>query len=70
MSQATPALIAPACGRNSSSITLHEWRSAVSVWAALPPYSAKDFKVCKHVLELQTRLGTEASLLAQETAHG
>jgi hypothetical protein len=66
MAKASHALSAPRPGRNSPPITLHEWRSAVSVWAALPPYSCRRFKVCKHLLELQTRLGSEASLFAQE----
>jgi hypothetical protein len=48
---------------------LQEWRAAVSVWAALPPTSPKTPKVCRQLLELQTRLGTEASLIAQEAAH-
>jgi hypothetical protein len=45
---------------------LHEWRAAVFVWAALPPGSPRERTVCRHLLELQVRLGSEASLLAQE----
>jgi hypothetical protein len=59
----------PRSGCNPATVALPEWKAAVSVWAGLPPYSTKDFKVCKHLLELQTRLGSEASLLAQEAAH-
>jgi hypothetical protein len=48
---------------------LQEWRAAVSVWAALPPNSPRNAAVCRQLLELQARLGTEASLFAQEVAH-
>jgi hypothetical protein len=60
MAKAIHALSAPRKGCNPAPVALHEWKSALSVWAALPPYSTKDFKVCKHLLELQTRLVNEA----------
>jgi hypothetical protein len=49
---------------------LHEWRAAGSVWAALPRNSPRNAAVRRQLLELQARLGTEASLIAQEAAHG
>jgi hypothetical protein len=70
MSQATHALSAPRSGCNPAPAVLHEWRAAISVWAALPPTSPRNAAVCRQLLELQTRLGTEASLIAQEAAHG
>jgi hypothetical protein len=69
MAKATHALSAPRVGRNPVPVALHEWRAAVFVWAALPPGSRKEAAVCRHLLELQTRLGPEASLIAQEVAH-
>jgi hypothetical protein len=69
MAKAWYALSAPREGRNPSPAALHEWRAAVLVWAALPPGSPREPKVCRHLLELQVRLGDEASLLAQEVAH-
>jgi hypothetical protein len=68
MAKATHALSAPRSGCNPALVALPEWKAAVSVWTTLPPCSAKDFKVCKHLLELQTRLGSEAFLIAQEAA--
>jgi hypothetical protein len=68
MSRATHALSAPRSGCNPAPVALHEWKAAVSVWVALPLYSCRRFKVCKRLLELQTRLGSEASLIAQEAA--
>jgi hypothetical protein len=62
------ALSAPRPGCNPSPVALPEWKAAVSVWTALPLYSCRRFKVCKQLLELQTRLGSEASLIAQEGA--
>jgi hypothetical protein len=69
MAKASHALSAPRSSCNPSPAALHEWRAAVFVWAALPPGSAREPKVCRHLLELQVRLGSEASLLAQEVAH-
>jgi hypothetical protein len=69
MAKASHALSAPRSGCNPAPAALHEWRAAVSVWAALPPASAKNTKVCRQLLELRTRLGTEAAVLAQEVAH-
>jgi hypothetical protein len=68
MAKASLAISSPRSGCNPAPVALHEWKAAVSVWAALPLYSCRRFKVCKHLLELQTRLGSEASLLAQEAA--
>jgi hypothetical protein len=62
-------LSAPREGCNPAPAVLQEWRAAVSVWAALPPTSPKTPKVCRQLLELQARLGSEASLIAQEVAH-
>jgi hypothetical protein len=70
MAKASLALSAPRPGCNPAPVALPEWKAAVFVWTTLPPCSTKDFKVCKHLLELQTRLGAEASLIAQEVAHG
>ncbi len=70
MAKATHALSAPREGCNPAPAVLHEWRAAVFVWAALPPGSRKHTLACKQLLELQTRLGTEAALIAQEAAHG
>jgi hypothetical protein len=70
MSRATHALSAPQVGCNPAPVALPEWKAAVSVWTALPLYSCRRFKVCKHLLELQTRLGSEAALIAQEAANG
>jgi hypothetical protein len=70
MARATHALSAPRSGRNPAPAALPQWRAAVSVWAALPPASAKNTKVCRQLLELRTRLGSEAAFLAQEVAHG
>jgi hypothetical protein len=64
------ALSAPRSGCNPVPVALHEWRAAVFVWAALQPGSRKHALACKQLLELQTRLGTEASLIAQEADHG
>jgi hypothetical protein len=69
MAKALHALSAPREGCNPFPAVLHEWRAAVSVWAALPPGSPREPKVCRHLLELQVRLGSEACLLAQEVAH-
>lgn len=66
MAKATHALSAPQSGCNPVPVALHEWRAAVSVFFGLPPYSCKRWKVCKHLLRLQTRLSSEASLFAQE----
>jgi hypothetical protein len=68
MAKASHCLSTPRPGCNPAPVALPEWKAAVSVWTTLPPYSARDFKVCKHLLELQTRLGAEASLIAQEVA--
>jgi len=70
MPQASHALSAPREGCNPAPAVLHEWRAAVSVWAALLPSSPKHARVCRQLLELQTRLGTETSLITQEVAHG
>jgi hypothetical protein len=70
MAKASHALSAPRPGCNPAPVALHEWKAALSVWAALPPYSTKGWKACKQLLELQTRLGSETSLIAQEAAHG
>jgi hypothetical protein len=69
MAKATHALSAPREGCNPIPVALHEWRAAVFVWATLPPGSRRHTLACKQVLELQTRLGPEAVLLAQEAAH-
>jgi hypothetical protein len=69
MAKAAHALSAPQEGCNPAPAALHEWRAAVSVWAALPPASPRNATVCRQLLELQTRLGSEASLIAQEAAH-
>jgi hypothetical protein len=69
MAKALHALSAPREGCNPAPAVLHEWRAAVFVWATLPPGSRKEPKVCRHLLELQVRLGSEVSLLAQEVAH-
>ena len=66
MSRASLAVVPRPLRRNPAPAALHEWRAAVSVWAALPPRSRKEAVVCRHLLELQTRLGSEASLIAQE----
>jgi hypothetical protein len=50
------ALSAPRSGCDPAPIALHEWKAAVSVWTALPPYHCKRWTVCKHLLRLQTRL--------------
>ena len=70
MAKASHALSAPRVGCNPAPAVLHEWRAAVSVWAALLPSSPKHTKVCRQLLELQTRLGTETALIPQEVAHG
>jgi hypothetical protein len=70
MAKASHVLSAPREGCNPAAAALHEWRAAVSVWTALPPASPKNATVCRQLLELQTRLGSEASLVAQEVAHG
>ena len=69
MAQAAHSLSAPLQGGNPAPAVLHEWRAAVFVWAALPPGSRKHTLACKQLLELQARLGPEASLIAQEAAH-
>jgi hypothetical protein len=69
MAKATHALSAPRVGCNPVPVALHEWRAAVSVWAALPPGSRKHTLACRQLLELQARLGPEAVLLAQEAAY-
>jgi hypothetical protein len=69
MAKASLALSAPRSGCNPTPVALPEWKAAVSVWTALPPYSCKRWTVCKHLLRLQTRLGSEATLLTQEAAH-
>ena len=76
MPQAAHALSAPLQGRNpppalhpETAALQHEWRAAFCVWASLPPGSLKETKVCRQILELQARLGPEASLIAQEAAH-
>jgi hypothetical protein len=60
MAKATHALSAPREGRNPVPVALHEWRAAVFVWAALPPNSGKEVKVCRQLLELRSRLGVPA----------
>jgi hypothetical protein len=47
---------------------LQEWKAAVFVWSSLLPGSPRHTKVCWQLLELQTRLGPEVSLIAQEVA--
>jgi hypothetical protein len=69
MAKAAHALSAPRPGCNPAPAVLREWRAAVSVWAALPPSSPRNAPVCRQLLELQTRLGSEAFLIAQEVAH-
>jgi hypothetical protein len=56
MSPATYVLTAPREGRHTPRVTLHEWRSGVAVWAALPPYDCRRWKVVKHLLALHARL--------------
>jgi len=62
MAQAAHALSAPQQGRNPITPTLeaaalhHEWSAALCVWASLPPGSAREYKVCRQLLELRERL--------------
>jgi hypothetical protein len=76
MAKAAHALSAPISGRNPSpalypetAALQHEWRAAFCVWAALPPGSSKESKVCRQILELQARLGMLDSLATREVRH-
>jgi hypothetical protein len=69
MAKASHCLSAPRPGCNPVPVALHEWRAAVFVWSSLPPGSRKHTLASRQLLELQSRLGPEAVLLAQEAAH-
>lgn len=71
MAKAPACLLASTRGRNptpEAAALEQECLAALSIWAVLPPGSAKRARVCRQLIELRGRLDAAAAI-AEEVRH-